>query len=287
MQVFVGVKSGYTFVIPLKNKGYAHTALQDFIRQIGAPLFIPVDVAREENVGEWLSVCRTYCIPQCTSEPTYQHQNRVERRIQDIKRRTTVLMSMHSTPSKYWDYAVEYAVELINHTAVRKLGWRTPFERIFGETPDISVFRFAFYEPIYFLDPSTQFPKPNMMPGRFLGIARTTGDAFTFVIITDAGIRSVILHHSVIRKRNPKVIDPYVDYENEEEGCQSKDYTSSNNIGATIGGITALVSSDTEQGEATVESIPRNTCNQGEHSEIVTYMEQEDDDLQQKKPRVI
>ena len=154
MQVFVGVRSGYTYVAPLKNKAYAHAALQDFIRQVGAPLYIAVDAAKEENMGEWRTICRTYCIPQRTSEPMHQNQNRVERRIQDIKRRTTVLMATHTTPSRYWDYAAEYTVELINHTAIRRLSWRTPYEALYGDTPDISVFRFIFYEAIYYLEPN-------------------------------------------------------------------------------------------------------------------------------------
>ncbi len=157
-------------------------------------------------------MCRTFCIPQCTSEPAYQNQNRVERRIQDIKRRTTVLMQMHMAPSRLWDYAVKYVVELINHTAIRKLNWRTLHELLLGETPDVSVFRFAFYEPIYYHDPAQQFPAPNMLPGRFLGISRTTGDAFTFIITTDSGTRPTILHRSVIRKRDPSAKDPYADY---------------------------------------------------------------------------
>ncbi len=139
-------------------------------------------------MGEWLSVCRTFCIPKHTSEPEYQNQNRVERRIHDIKHCTTILMSMHSTPSKYWDYAVEYAMDLINHTAVRKLDWRTPHEILTGVTPDISVFRYSLYEPIFYHNMDAQFPKPNMLPGRFLGISRTMGDSFTFIITTDDGI---------------------------------------------------------------------------------------------------
>lgn len=74
----------------------------------------------------------------------YQNQNQAERRIADIKRRATLLMSLHEAPERYWDYAVEYAVELINHTAVERLQWRTPFERLQGDTLDISVFRFLF-----------------------------------------------------------------------------------------------------------------------------------------------
>jgi hypothetical protein len=219
VQVFVGTQSGYTYVVPLKTKVYAYTALQDFIRQVGAPLFITVDMAKEENIGEWLSICRTYCIPQRASELMYQHQNKVERRIQNIKRRTTILMKIHSTSTKYWDYAVEYSVELINHTAIHRLGWRTPYEALMGDTPDISVFRLIFYEPIYYLELNVQFPKPNMLPGRFMGIARMTGDTFTFVILTDDGIKSIALHRSVIKHRDITSKDPYADYNTEEPTC--------------------------------------------------------------------
>jgi hypothetical protein len=217
-QVFLGEKSGYTYVVPIKNKAYAYTALQEFIRYVGAPAYLAVDAAREENMGEWLSICRTYCIPQHTSEPMYQNQNRVERRIQDIKRRATVLMSMHDAPNRYWDYAVEYAVEIINHTAVRKLNWRTPYERLYGDTPDISVFRFTFFEPIYYQEPYIQFPQANMIPGRYLGIARSTGDAFTFIVLPDRSNRGICLHRSVVRSRNANNRDPYAEYNREESG---------------------------------------------------------------------
>jgi hypothetical protein len=88
-----------------------------------------------------------------------------------------------------------------------------------GDTPDISVFRFIFYEPIYYLEPNVQFPKPNMLPGRFMGIARTTGDTFTFLILTDDGIKSIALHRSVIKRRSITSKDPYANYNTEEPPC--------------------------------------------------------------------
>jgi hypothetical protein len=120
-------------------------------------------------------------------------------------------------PSRYWDYVAEYTVELINHTTIRRLSWRTPYEALYGDTPDISVFRFIFYEAIYYLEPNIQFPNANMLPGRFLGIARTTGDTFTFVIETEGKIRNIALHRSIIRRRDPKNKDPYADYNNKGE----------------------------------------------------------------------
>jgi hypothetical protein len=232
-QVFVGEVSGYTVIIPLKNKGQAHTALQDFIRYVGVPSYILVDGAPEENKGEWLSVCRTYCIPQHTTEPEYQNQNRAERWIGDIKRRTTVLLSLHEAPERYWDYAAEYAVELINHTVIERLHWKKPIEKLQGDTPDISIFRFIFYEPVHYLDSNACFPHPNMLPGRFLGIARTMGDSFTFYILTDKQQgRDVILTRSVIRKRSPTDPSRYAEYnyittfETDEETTLDDDNTS-------------------------------------------------------------
>jgi hypothetical protein len=158
-QIFVEEQSGYTVVIPLKSKGQAHVALQGFIQYVGAPQSVIVDGAPEENKGEWLNTCRTFCIPLHNTEPGYQNQNWAERRIGDIKHRTILLMSLHNTPERYWDYATEYAAELINHTAVERLKWRTPYEMIHGDTPDVSVFRFIFYEPIYYLEPNASFPQ--------------------------------------------------------------------------------------------------------------------------------
>ncbi len=220
-------------------------SLQDFIRFIGAPSFILVDSAPEENKGEWLNICRTYCIPQHTSEPEYQNQKWAKRRIGDVKRRASILMSLHNSPERYWDYAMEYAVELINHTAIERLKWRTPFERIMGETPDISVFHFIFYEPIYYLDSNARFPQPNMLPGRFLGIARTTGDSFTFYVLTDRHKeRNVILTRSVIRKRNPLDPTQYTDYdyvptlEEEDENITDSITTKDDTSDVEIIGIT-------------------------------------------------
>jgi hypothetical protein len=56
-QVFLGVKSGYIVFIPLKSKVYAYMALSDYIKDVGEPLFLSSDNAKEENLGEWISIC--------------------------------------------------------------------------------------------------------------------------------------------------------------------------------------------------------------------------------------
>ena len=104
-------------------------------------------------------------------------------------------MQLNNAPEKYWDFAVELATEYLNCIATRKLGWKTPHECHFGETPDLSVFYFLFYKKIHYLEPNASSPSQTCM-----GIARTTGDAFTFYILTkhEKG-RDVILTRSVVR----------------------------------------------------------------------------------------
>jgi hypothetical protein len=56
-----------------------------------------------------------------------------------------------------------------------------------GHTPDISMFRFRFWEPVWYFEPTAKYPKPNFLPGRFVGIAWEHGDAFTYKIWTTPG----------------------------------------------------------------------------------------------------
>jgi hypothetical protein len=78
-QIFIGRESWYTIIIPMKTKSQTQSALQDIIHFTGAPAFIANDDMKGENKGEWLAVCRTYCIAQCTTKPRYQNQNHAER----------------------------------------------------------------------------------------------------------------------------------------------------------------------------------------------------------------
>jgi hypothetical protein len=52
------------------------------VNDIAACYFDRYDNAKEENLGEWISICRTFGIQKHSSEPYCQHQNKVERRIQ-------------------------------------------------------------------------------------------------------------------------------------------------------------------------------------------------------------
>jgi len=51
-----------------------------------------------------------------------------------------------------------------------------------------------------------------MLPGRFLGIARATGDSFTFIIVKDNIKTGGVLYWCIIQKRNFGSYEPYIDY---------------------------------------------------------------------------
>ena len=71
---------------------------------------------------------------------------------------------------------------------MRHLGYRTPYEKRHGSTPDISAFIiFHFWEPILYLEANNSFPDSKELPGQFLSIAKNVGDTLTFVILSKEG----------------------------------------------------------------------------------------------------
>jgi hypothetical protein len=61
----------------------------------------------------------------------------------------------------------------MNIVAKKCLNWKTPMERLTGKTSDLSIFRFRWWEPIWFLDSNAPFFE-HMRPGYYLSIAHAT-----------------------------------------------------------------------------------------------------------------
>ena len=87
-----------------------------------------------------------------------------------------------------------------NVLASRKVDWRTSLEKSTGNTPDISMFRFHFWEKIWFFDP-TKASQDNWIMERFLGFDHFTGDIITYWIETEVESKPHILARSSIRTR--------------------------------------------------------------------------------------
>lgn len=66
-----------------------------------------------------------------------------------------------------------------------------------GESGDISISICYWFEPIWFYNPVTYFPKDKMEPGFFLDLADNNGDGLSYVILP------VVNYTEISLLRNP------------------------------------------------------------------------------------
>ena len=181
VQIFCHVISDYLFVRCMQRESHSHGAYQDYIREVGASETITTDNSKTQTGKKWEKTSRDVVTKQRKFTPHNQNESKVERCIQYLKHKVTLVLQGAKAPLKFWCYAMIFVVDCLNHVAKKPLGWRTSTEVLNGNTADISPFRFKFWQPIKFLDPG-QFPESRWTMGRFLGIAWDTGDLFTFKV---------------------------------------------------------------------------------------------------------
>ena len=146
-------------------------------------------------------------------EAYHPNQNTCECRSSVLKVATSHLLLVTGAPLNFWCYALEYIALLQSVIAHRNLNWETPHTLHLSNTPDISIFRFVFWSPVWYYAPSNSFPCSKMLPGRFIGITHNVGDAFCFLIVIhddDPDQRKVIAR-SVVRRRYPQETPPTMD----------------------------------------------------------------------------
>ena len=185
VQFFVHIPSDFIFCRCMQRESHSHGAYQDFIREIGAPEIIATDNSQTQTGKKWEATSRSIVTKQRKFSPHNQNQNKAERRIQDAKHKSVHVLEKSGAPLSFWCYALIFVIDCLNYQAKESLGWTTSFERLNGDTPDISAFRFHFWESIQYYEPTSRFPEARWRTGRFLGIAWNSGDAFTFIVWTE------------------------------------------------------------------------------------------------------
>ena len=150
-----------------------------------------------QTSDDFTAICQLFCIKDRFTEPHHPHQNPAENQaIKWVKYHAQTVLNATGAPELVWTDCVKWITDIHNITANEALGYRTPYEKRHGSTPDISAFIvFHFWEPILYLEANNSFPDSKELPGRFLGIAKNVGDALTFVILSQKGThiqRSVI-----------------------------------------------------------------------------------------------
>lgn len=206
--VCYGGKSKATIYYPLGKTNTSDVVLQylwEFTRDIGMPDKICSDFASNlvQNAA-YKRFMRLTLIQVAASEPDHQNQNLVERRWQDMKRHAETIATRRMVPQEQMHRLYQHLCDCFNHTATDSLAWRTPWEALDGDTPDISVFRFKFWEPVWYLMSNRKYPAKRYLRGRFVGIAWTTGDNMCYRIWTDEkDLISREIHRSVVLPRHP------------------------------------------------------------------------------------
>ncbi|KAI2510964.1 Reverse transcriptase (RNA-dependent DNA polymerase) [Fragilaria crotonensis] len=224
--LFAFKRTGLDVVCLMQRRSQSPTTLPRMIADCGAPNVIKSDNAPEFKGKRWTSYLENLCIKSEFTEAHHPNQNLAERRGGALKAATMHLLLATGAPLDYWCYALEYMCLVRTVLACRSLDWLTPHECHWGDRPDISVFRFVFWEPIWFCQPRQSFPNPKMSKGRFLGIAANAGDDFCYLILTEpdeteTNARPRVLARSVIRRRSSDSLTP------RELGPPQRDHLSS------------------------------------------------------------
>ena len=178
-QFFVGLNSNRWEVFPLKSECYNDTALKDFTRKVGAPIFIKSDNALSETGAEWTEYCRNQCIEQQTTEPHTPSQNQAEPRIGHLGTMVKRVTRKFNVPLSKHDWVQKYCCDVHNILSCRSLNWEYPLTVDSGNTQDISKFRFHMWEPVWYFVPGVKAPKNNLLPARWLDFANSSGDDMT------------------------------------------------------------------------------------------------------------
>src|SRR5688500_15230264 len=82
-----------------------------------------------------------------------------------------------------WYFCLKYVCVLLNHLSSPGLDHKTPIEKVFRVTPDISaLIQFYFYQPVMYLDTNKpSYPNSKELFGYWVGVAENVGDSLTYV----------------------------------------------------------------------------------------------------------
>jgi len=214
-QLFAFKKSKLNVIKLLKKEANAPEAYEDVIREFGAPNKTVTDNAQVLTGSRWTTINRRYCIESGFTVPHHQHQNFSEGEGGNFK--LAILKLLHNTPHaplSYWCFAAQFLDKVRRCLSKQSLDGRCGNETLHGDTPDISIFRFPWFSPIWYYNPTLSFPQDKMRPGFLLDIADNTGDGFAYIILPvkdHADIpdsrNPVTLVRSVVRNRDMAAVD--------------------------------------------------------------------------------
>lgn len=162
-------------------------AYHDLIDNYGIPGVVKTDGGGEYVGKKFQKAVRETRAKLEYTEPYSPWQNEAERDIGDLKTKWDLLRREKNVPSRLWDYGVTDILERRARTARKmKDDWRTPLERITGDTPDISEYiDFGFFDLVYYWDNPKAVEKEQI--GWWVGVAHDVGSLLCYWILDEKG----------------------------------------------------------------------------------------------------
>ena len=137
------------------------------------------DNARSETSFAMKDIFRMYMIKDCQSEPHYQHQNPIERCIQDLKRMVHGIMDQVGCSSGYWLLCLLYVIGLLNVLSNSK--GCIPLTVVTGHITDISPYLdFHFWQKVF-----VEVPGGGEQLTRWCGPSHKQGNFLTYFVLLD------------------------------------------------------------------------------------------------------
>ena len=168
--VFTCDCTSFVWVYLLKSKDKTLDAFKRFVPMVEKLTGYKIKFFHSDRGGEFMSdeftkFLEEQGITRETSAPRTPQQNGVAERMNQTLIGGARALIHHSGMSKgFWAEAVSVAAHVINRAPRKGLGWRTPYELLFGRIPDVSYLRVFGCRAWVFNDNAKKWdPKSNPM----------------------------------------------------------------------------------------------------------------------------
>ena len=144
---FIDDYTSCAWVVHLCKKSVAIEALNQFLALVKTQYKVDVkewmsDAGGEYKSDAFIKTLKDVGIKILQSAPhTPQQNGRAERFMHTVMDKAEAMRLEACLPDSWWEFAVTHAVHVYNRTPVRRLEWKTPYELLNGEKPEVSHLR--------------------------------------------------------------------------------------------------------------------------------------------------
>jgi hypothetical protein len=164
----------------MKKQQEVYLALKQFAKEVGAPEVLVCDPHPAQVKREVHEFCTQIGMTLKVLEAETQWANHTELYIGLMKEATRKDMCSSGSPLVLRDYCMERQALIFQITAKKlfQLNGTNPYTSTFGTEVDIShIYKYAWYDWVYYRDAMTSFPYQKERLGRCLGPAKNEGNA--------------------------------------------------------------------------------------------------------------